>query len=505
MARATINELVEAAANSSDPFFLPPLSISIGGVDPLGLRQINFDLMDEVLPGLNNVARHLRPFVVATWAWHRAIVVAKRQGSDGVNEEDILDFVDRVDVIYVWSQFLRDPNADLPGRRVVDQLIRADQWTFDGPDWRARRNTRRLSTALMAPINYGPALKSMGWIQQHQVYPNVYMPSIAAGPAIAAFEKCISSFIAAPAFSQFGPIKVDAADVAMWAEAWAMDKPTEAERNVMRQLLLGAGAPIARQKGCALMLAAAHFVAQPNLDDQSVRAAMSGNPSSFIAPNSLAETHAAWRKVQVRQLFRLALEALLYWASLRLGEGAKMTNILVSDFVDEYVADDARSATIDWFDPILTDGPIELQEKIVSALQNSAEGNLPQAIVHGLRLCLVEAQAYPDSFDRPDRLPLSRARRDAEAWAAGSTTDFLRNVLENWIFAQHVYWSVGRGLADARARGKSILRLKIVLEENGWALTPGIDSAALPSPSGDRLRTALNIARECGLVSAATD
>jgi hypothetical protein len=50
-----------------------------GGVDPLGLRQINFDLMDQVLPGLNNVARHIRPFVVAS-AWRRANQLAQSGG-----------------------------------------------------------------------------------------------------------------------------------------------------------------------------------------------------------------------------------------------------------------------------------------------------------------------------------------------------------------------------------------------------------------------------------------
>jgi hypothetical protein len=502
MAHATITELTETAASATDPFFIPPLSIGIGGIDPLGLRQINFDLMDRVLPGLNNVARHVRPFVVATWAWHRAAAIARQQGRKDVKEDEILDFVDRVDVVYVGSQFLRDPNADLPGRRVLEPLIRAKKWSFDGPAWRARRKVRRLSTALMAPINYGPALKTMGWILQHQHYRNVFLPSAAAVPALAAFEQAISDFKDSPALSRFGPMEVSATDVASWAEAWALEKPSEAERNVMREMFLGATAPIARRKGCALMLEAARAMAAPNLEVEQTRAAMSGRPSNFVPTSELAETQAAWRVAQVRQLFRLALEALLYWASLQLRDGAKTTNHLVSNFINDYVAGGARSATINWLDPppIARNGPTELQERIVGALRDSVHMNLPQAIVDGLKLCLAEVQDHSDAFERSDRLPLARARRDAEAWAAGSTKDFLRNVLETWVFAQHVYWSVGRGLADARARGKTILRLKIVLEESGWTLTPGVDAASNPLPAGDRLRTALTIASECGLL-----
>ncbi len=496
MSQPTIAELTAAAEKATDPFFVPSPSIGIGGVDPLGLREINFDLMDEVLPGLNNVARHVRPFVVTTWAWHRAAEVARRSGLDGVNDQVILDFVDRVDVIYVWSQFLRDPNADLPGRDVIAPIIRSPKWTFGGSDWSARRKTRRLSTALMAPINYGPALKSMGWIQQHQHYPTIFLPSQAAAPAVAAFEKKISKFIDATALSTFGEVEVSAADVASWAEAWALDEPTETEREVMRMLLMGDGAPVGRQKGCALMLEAGRTIKDEDLYVENLREVMAGTPSSFVAPDGLADAQAIWRKVQVRQLFRLALEALLYWASSQLKDGARTTDFLVARFIEE------TGAVTDWLkcEEGEAAGPTELQEGIVAALNDPTGESLPKGVVNALRLCLSEPHT-PDPIPRPDRLPLDRARKEAEAWAAaGSTRDFLRNVFEKWVFAQHVYWSVGRGLADARARGKTLLRLKVVLEENGWALAPGVKAAGKPRPSGDRLRTALTLADECGLL-----
>jgi hypothetical protein len=63
MDNPSLAELTAAAAASDGPGF-PHASIrNFGVVDPLGLRQLNFDLMDDVLPGLNNVARHIRPFV----------------------------------------------------------------------------------------------------------------------------------------------------------------------------------------------------------------------------------------------------------------------------------------------------------------------------------------------------------------------------------------------------------------------------------------------------------
>ena len=72
MPKVPLAKLAQAAAEADDPGFATPSLPKPGGVDPLGMRQINFDLMDVVFPGLNNVARHLRPFVIVTWAWRRA-------------------------------------------------------------------------------------------------------------------------------------------------------------------------------------------------------------------------------------------------------------------------------------------------------------------------------------------------------------------------------------------------------------------------------------------------
>jgi hypothetical protein len=94
---------------------------------------------------------------------------------------------------------------------------------------------------------------------------------------------------------------------------------------------------------------------------------------------------------------------------------------------------------------------------------------------------------------------LSRAREEADARADGTVQEFVRHVLESWVLAQHAYWSVGRGLADARARGKILLRLRIILDEGGWTLTPGAPRGSAPRPTPDRLQTAITLATECGL------
>ena len=138
----SLADLTNTAAAAVEPAFIVATTPKLGGVDPLGLRQISFDLMDQVIPGLNNVARHIRPFVVVTWAWRRAQQLAKARGADEVLVDELRDFVDRIEVIYAWSQFLRNPDADLPGRQVLAPLLRSDRWFFGGNAWRKRRAGR---------------------------------------------------------------------------------------------------------------------------------------------------------------------------------------------------------------------------------------------------------------------------------------------------------------------------------------------------------------------------
>src|SRR5687768_16547404 len=142
MAKASRAELAQSAASTDDPGFASPSIPKPGGVDPLGLRQINFDLMDRVFPGLNNVAQHLRPFIVVTWAWRRALQVAQEGGRKEIELDSLWDFVDRVDVIFAWSQFLRDSDAPLPGRNVLAGLLQADQFRFGGAKWKDQREAR---------------------------------------------------------------------------------------------------------------------------------------------------------------------------------------------------------------------------------------------------------------------------------------------------------------------------------------------------------------------------
>jgi hypothetical protein len=96
--------------------------------------------------------------------------------------------------------------------------------------------------------------------------------------------------------------------------------------------------------------------------------------------------------------------------------------------------------------------------------------------------------------------PLLRKLSEAERWRTLPTERFIVKLIEVWVIAQHAYWCVGRGLADARGRGKTLLRLRIVMDEGGWTLTPGTRVGGVPLPTPDRLQTAVSLLQECGRI-----
>ncbi|MNT21135.1 hypothetical protein D3C86_853160 [compost metagenome] len=128
----------------------------------------------------------------------------------------------------------------------------------------------------------------------------------------------------------------------------------------------------------------------------------------------------------------------------------------------------------------------------------SLSAGLPEAICRTIAFCLNEASSQEAAPGRSDRLPLWRARAEAEAWRTETPEAFITHMMETWLFAQHAYWSSSRSLADARANGKVILRLRVTLDEGGWQLTRRGATGSVPYPTPDRLETAWLLANECG-------
>ncbi|KAB2684430.1 septum formation inhibitor-activating ATPase [Brucella tritici] len=494
---ATLSELLEKAASAQEPQITGKIAIGQGGVDPLGLRQINFGLMDRVFPDLNNVARHIRPYVVMAWAWRRVRRILERDKKKGALDSELRDFVDRIEAIYAWSQFLIHPDADLPGAVAMRKLFDVKSYVFGGEEWERRRDMRRYSTGLISPLNYGPSLQTMGWIVRADEGKGVFWAPPELDPVLDAFERKIEGELDHPAFSRFGTVKVKRKEAERWGKLWSMKKPIAVERRAMFDRLGGPLAPSARQRGIALALAGVKDLGEQERDLDTIRARMSDLAEAWEDSNACLPVGADWRAVQVRQVFRLALEGLFFWIVERLGDGPMHSPALADEFLGELGKNRLpKSAGVWLLSRSVRKNPVEVLSTIQGALRSRR--GLASAIVLGLRHALQEAPAEALGFESFDRLPLARAREEAEHWRDFAPREFLVRVVETWIMAQHTYWCVNRGLADARGRGKTILRLRIVMDEGGWTQTPGTTLGNPPEATPDRLDTAISLLEECG-------
>jgi hypothetical protein len=486
-----LDALLADAQLKTEASLVARLDVAAGGVDPLGLRQINFDLMDRVIPGLNNVARHVRPFTFMAWSWRRARQVI---GAKTVETHVVKNFVDRLETVFAWSQFLVDDGADLPGSQALLPLLRANEYKFDGEAWEQFRDVRRYSTGIAAPVNYGPALRSMHWVGDSGK-PGVFKPNPDFEPMLSAFESSFANELEHPLFNSFKSVTVSREEAQRWGECWRLLDLSALERAAAYEALCGNLAPIQRRAGVGLIQAAA---AQSS-DLRSVRRLMAEPTHASFASAELSDAASEWRGVQVRQVFRLALESLLRWLCLRVVDQPATTEELADQFLGEVFGEKARPAsTMAWLASVAmpSNNPVDRLEALETAIHNDQA--VEQAVAESLLYCLSTYSADPDVQEAVERLPLWRARAEFDPIAHQDPRAWICHVIEAWVLAQHLFWSVGRGLADARGGGKTLLRLRVTMEEGGWKLLPGASAGSKPEATPDRLATVMSLLRECG-------
>ena len=499
----SLEDLLEVTRLQDEPRIVAPSKTNLGGVDPLGLRQINFGLMDRVLPDLNNVARHIRPYVVMAWAWRRVRTIVETEKTMGASDAEMRDFVDRIEAIYAWSQFLNDPNTDIPGRQTMQALISEKSYKFGGSEWETRRDKRRSSTGLISPLNYGPSLRTLGWLLPVEQGVGVFQPGRTLDLLLDKFEHAIRDELGHEAFSKFGEVKVKRKDARRWGALWRMHDLAKIEKKTMFSRLGGSEASNVRREGIALLIAAYLDLQEPDPSPEAIRTRMADFSEAWKNESGRPAVSDEWRILQVRQLFRLALESLFFWTIGVLFQGPMRSAQIAHTFLTSAKSvTEVQGTAKEWMLSVNAEGnPVELLGQIQVELHRRSHDDkqLAAAIISALAFCLREAPDQSHPFESADRLPLRRAKQDADAWNSLSPVEFLTRIFEAWIMAQHAYWAVGRGLADARSRGKQILRLRIVMDEGGWTLTPGTTKLGNPPrPTPDRLETAISLLKECG-------
>jgi hypothetical protein len=106
----------------------------------------------------------------------------------------------------------------------------------------------------------------------------------------------------------------------------------------------------------------------------------------------LLEIREAWRRVQIRELFRLSLESLLYWTLDNLQATSSSIDALVRAFLDQTPRPAHITTAGEWIEWLSSQaaGPTELITRVRQALDAPPDGDLARSIATGLAFCLTD-------------------------------------------------------------------------------------------------------------------
>jgi len=494
MARVTtIAELDDAIVAADAARRVPVLPLETGGVDPLGLRQLNFDLMDGCIPGLNNAAWRIRPYVVMAWSWWQAARIAEREGLDALPVAAARLFVDRIEVLFQIGQLRAGDFDSLPGVEDLQaRVVNAGGYDFSSSDWATWHVKRRGQGSLMAPVSYGPSAKEglgLGFLRSEA---GLFVPVDEVMPAVLALDARLAPALGHEAFSALKCGWVPLDEMEGWHPLWRMRDIAGEEAAVGCDALLGPGASTPRGRTIRLIGEILRSASAP-LDVAAVRreAARSDRPWTGGAAARL------WRAMQARQLLRLSLEGLLAWVLAMSSDEPVVLEALVSKLlVSLDVPGTMRLA--EWLDlecPTADGlGGVVSPVSLLEDLDDARQWEDPALCAMGLRASVAVCRVMDEDADlfggQPDRLPLATLSCRLSSGGSLSMRDACELIVSELLIGQHVYWAVGRSGDDTQ-------RLRIVLDEGGWV---ALRSGGRSNPTPDRLYSLLELATDCRVV-----
>lgn len=495
MATAANPDILDILAAWSGPRVVAKPPLRPGGVDPLGIRQVNFDLMDRCIPGLNNTATRLRPYTLIAWAWWKAAALARAEVGDLIEVDRLKAFVDRIEVVFAVGHLVEQDFGGLLGSDTLNgEVVSRGRYDFSSRRWRDFRVRRVLTTSLMAPVSYGPSAKEgagLGFLSPRS--DGAFAPTAEVMPAVLALDELLADVLDDPCLASLECGEVEVERMRELYEYWAMDELTDAERAVGRARLRKGDATTGRNATLDLIEKVLGEADGPLRVDE-VRWAMALDDPAPVRIGEEPNAASLWRAVQTQQLHRLSLEALLVWLlettvsrPHQLGE--------LAELLMEETDHEAGSTFGDWLVsyPGAGDGPGD-PVLAIESIEEVRQRDRPDLALDGLRVALAicgeidgDVRLYGGA---PDRLPLGRARSRAERIARLPLGDGLEILLSEWVIGQHLYWAVGRS-------GDETQRLRLMLDEGGWLAFSGYGNA---NATPDRLSTLLSLAADAGML-----
>lgn len=300
------------------PRFVDELPADRSGVDYLNLRQVNLDMMEECIPGLNNVTSHVRPYSVMCWVYWKAWQNAHRKP---VTADEILILREKTESLFLWGHKLHGMGV-VPGRRAKVPAPLRGRVSLRFAAWhRSLKNT-----SLQAAVQYGPSLLQLGFLQKTDegIYRVTSRGEILAEALDARLSKR-TAYRVLDTQSETSAVESDADDL---FEAWRYDRASERERSEFRQALYVESAigqsrsPVARRSTMIWLVLDLLRRARRPLTGVELRDAIAyrrlPRRRSLPFEGPPLQQSKKWQFLLVRQLHRLALETSMGWMEEKL-------------------------------------------------------------------------------------------------------------------------------------------------------------------------------------------
>lgn len=504
------------------PFFVSPIKEAGGGVDFLGLRQANLNLMSEFLPGINNVTLRIRPYALMSWTFWAFREQLKLDNRTELSSDEYRKFREKIEVLFNWSHQLHHAGTGLVGNAQISKSsgeIKA--LTFE--NW-----TRNVSW--MDAVFYGPSLKNengLGFLHLSDMA-KVFQVTTLGEEMAKAFDECLRGDGAY--YDELRSLSENTASQSMATELfklWNVNTPSDQEKQIFlgalydpnsigQENLLGL-----RSSSIRLILEALKAAGEP-VSLEKLRADLTYD--NFIEKtgdsleNVLTERQLLWRVLQIRQAQRLAFETLMGWLERKIFEGelrhteGAVTEIIrelnesgtnLDTWLEDKICEIERSANEEGLSWILNDGVDTFSQSadLINKLRVGPDFAVSPAIQLLLHCAVLANQL--SSNPKANRLLSEGAttRVSLKHWASlvyrsrrDSVKRFLRLLVETYLVSQHL------GVAAARYTGEA-QKLRLSIEEEGLvSLLDSLKDCWSPNLTPDRLEAMLSLMSDCGLI-----
>ncbi|MBB1612720.1 hypothetical protein A9978_09720 [Pseudomonas sp. UMC65] len=501
-------------------FFVSPSVRESGGVDYLGLRQANLELMDQFMPGINNRTQWIRPYSVMCWAvWVFNQHCEPYCGELPVGQR-FERFREKIEVLFGWSHQLVEDGTYMAGNGQYRPPGNGP-FTLDFKSWHR-------GPSWFDAVQYGPSFKPDTGLGLAWPKPDGTYGVTEAGEALArALDKGLRRLALYPWLTSLEDLQGSVEQANAVHLKWDRNRPSAQEAQVFREEFYPppgtAKNPRAGHRECSIDLIRATLqVLGSETSLPALRRAMALLPlSKFPAEQvaGLAPTQALWRVLQLRQAQRLAFESLFGWVEqqialglhsseelrdrlLGLDSGPLQADTSVQAAVEYYRALSPQTANV--LEAGLQVAELDLFERIDHLLGYIANHD-ERAASEALQLLFLVAAITQDLSACPQHSVYldqgGQARLSLRYWARSlqrkqqiSLSELVLNLIENNLLSQHF------GIAAIRMT-EAKPRLRISLEEQGLvSLLSATDSAWRPGLTEDRLYSTLALMTDSRLL-----